>query len=86
MARQTLRDLVRDGALPVGTELIHPGRQHPDQRAVVVGDGIEFQGKVYDSPSGAARAATGTTAENGWRFWRLRDSGQLLGDLRTPEK
>lgn len=39
-------------------------------------------GKVYASPSGAARAVTGTAAENGWVWWRVRSSDKTLRDLR----
>jgi hypothetical protein len=84
MASRSLLDLVRDGTLPVGTELYHRLLQHPDRTitAVVVAGGIEYRGAVYVSPSGAARAAAGH-AENGWRYWRLQNSGQLLDDLCT---
>lgn len=86
MASRSLLDLVRDGTLPVGTELYHRLLRHPDRTitAVVVADGIEFRGAVYVSPSGAARAAAGH-AENGWRYWRLQSSGKLLDDLGTKD-
>jgi hypothetical protein len=85
MASPSLLDLVHDGTLPVGTELYHHGlRRHAERTvtAVVVADGIEFRGTVYASPSGAARAAADTEA-NGWQYWRLRNGGQTLSDLRT---
>jgi hypothetical protein len=86
MAAQSLLDLVRDGTLPLGTELYHRLLQHHDRAitAVVVAAGIEFGGAVYVSPSAAARAAAGH-AENGWRYWRLRSGGQLLADLRAKD-
>jgi hypothetical protein len=34
------------------------------------GLGWQVNGQVYASPSGAARAVTGT-AINGWAFWRI---------------
>jgi hypothetical protein len=87
MASRSLLDLVRDGTLPVGTELYHRRLQYPNDRsiaAVVVAGGIEFGGAVYVSPSGAARAAAGH-AENGWRYWRLRSSDQRLDDLDAED-
>jgi restriction system protein len=33
---------------------------------------VEWNGQVYGSPSGAAKAAKGVTAVNGWKFWRYQ--------------
>lgn len=84
MARHSLQDLVRSGAITVGTEVYHPGRQHPDRSVTgrITAAGIEVAGKVYASPSGAARAVTGGGAENGWRWWRVKPDGRTLADLR----
>ena len=73
--------------LPVGAPLFAPyaGKIY---EAVVVKGGIEFEGKVYDSPTSAGRAVkkkarglVGSAAStNGREFWRLRDpsNGQLI--------
>lgn len=34
---------------------------------------VKWNGQVYDSPSGAAKAAKGVTAVNGWKFWRYQE-------------
>ncbi|MBK6708880.1 MAG: restriction endonuclease [Chloroflexi bacterium] len=34
---------------------------------------VKWNGQVYDSPSGAAKAAKGVTAVNGWKFWRYQN-------------
>jgi hypothetical protein len=40
---------------------------------------ILYNKKVYNSPSSAARAITGTEA-NGWRYWKYeRTSGEWVG-------
>ncbi len=41
-------------------------------KAAVVHGGLEFNGKKYTSPSGAAMEATGNNV-NGWRFWEYLD-------------
>lgn len=84
MARK-LTDLISDGTLPVGTELYHPARRHADRAvtASIAAGGIEVAGKVYASPSGAARAVTGTVAENGWAWWRVKATGRPIAELRT---
>ncbi len=53
-------------------------------KAVVRGSGfIKFDGKLFGSPSSAARAIT-NKASNGWRFWHFREGGELkrLSELR----
>jgi hypothetical protein len=65
----SILDLVDSGLLPVGTILI-PVREEVD----AIGE-IDDQGQIiiddesFDSPSGAARAATGRGL-NGWIFWQ----------------
>ncbi|MGI9251059.1 MAG: hypothetical protein ACR2PR_07660 [Pseudohongiellaceae bacterium] len=41
---------------------------------------IEFNGSIYQTPSGAAKAAKGGQEANGWMFWRYKDpkSGELF--------
>jgi Restriction Enzyme Adenine Methylase Associated len=82
-----LTDLIAAGRLPVGTEVYHQARRHADRAVVgrVQAGGIEVNGTVYASPSGAARAVSGTTAENGWTWWRVRSTGKVLAELRPKE-
>jgi Restriction Enzyme Adenine Methylase Associated/Protein of unknown function (DUF2924) len=48
-------------------------RQGQEYRATVRTDGrISYRGRRYDSPTAAAKAATGTS-RNGWTFWRYRN-------------
>ncbi len=53
-------------------------------RAVLRRDGkIKYAQKLYESPSGAARAATSASI-NGWDFWHYRSKGKWipLGNIR----
>jgi len=60
--------------------LLHKGQTHV---ASVHRDGtIHYQGRVFASPSGAARAITGVAA-NGWRVWQYQRSGAEWVPLRT---
>jgi hypothetical protein len=74
-----LARLIRSERLSVGDELFHPAGQYrgADIVATIAGDGLEVNGKAYPSPSTAARAAVGYSA-NGWMFWRLRSTCELL--------
>ena len=47
---------------------------------------ISFEGKLYDTPTAAAKAATRRPTINGWTFWRFRNSEGdwvKLRELRT---
>jgi hypothetical protein len=87
MAGRLLLQLIADGRLPTGTELFHPARLHSDSEVTgwVVPGGIEVNGHVYRSPSTAARAVTRSAGENGWLWWRLRETGLPLAVLRGHE-
>jgi hypothetical protein len=79
-----LLELIRTGRLRAGTKLHHRSRRHAERNveATVVSGGIKLRGRVFDSPSGAARFITGAPVD-GWTFWRLPD-GSYLNELRTP--
>jgi len=76
-----LKHLLQAGLLSVGTALTAPnGKDHDTGGVVLAGGRIEVEGKIFDSPSGAARHVRGRAA-NGWTFWRVPD-GRRLEDLR----
>jgi hypothetical protein len=78
-----LLGLIATGRLRVGTTLHHRGRQSSGRNgleATVVKDGIRFDGRVYRTPSAAAKSVTGKPVD-GWNFWRTPD-GKQLSELR----
>jgi hypothetical protein len=83
MASDELLALICHGKLAVGATLLHRGRgdQPKDATATVVSEGLRMKGKVYATPSAAARAVTHKPVD-GWLFWKLPD-GQPLASLRT---
>jgi len=68
-----------------GGKMIYATYQGKDYKAWVNSNGrISFDGKFYDSPSVAGKAAR-KKSTNGWRFWKYKDKGGKLrpiGDLR----
>ena len=63
--------------------LVATNRHHKDCVARVEADGqISVDGVSYESPSAAARVASGKKSVNGWYYWRVRDSRRLL-DVRA---
>jgi hypothetical protein len=81
--RAELTGLIESGKLKVGTVLYHRGRRYKDRdvTAKVVSKGIEFRGRVFDNPTAAAGSVV-DGAVNGWVFWRIQESDQLLSVLR----
>lgn len=84
-----------DLALLVSEGMIEPGAILVARAAVLKGataavglDGRIFIGDVgYDTPSAAGNAANSEGLYlggiNGWRFWKLKDSGKSLWDVRN---
>jgi hypothetical protein len=77
-----IADLMTGGALQAGMTLYARRKQHLDRTAVLLADGgFDVDGVRYGSPSGAARAVTGSS-ENGWSFWLVdKASRQSLTDV-----
>jgi Restriction Enzyme Adenine Methylase Associated len=84
VAYPRLIDLINAGSIPIGTRLFHRGRRESERsvEGVIQAGGIEVRGQVFKTPSGAARAVSGTGAENGWRWWRVAPNGEMLSKLR----
>lgn len=77
----TLKDLVANGYLAVGTILVSREGTFERRSATVTADGLlEMDGTSYDTPSGAGKEVLGR-AVNGWSFWRLPEGGKLI-DIR----
>ena len=77
---------IRDGRLPVGTQLNHRLSRSSGETvtAVVVEDGLRIGKRTFQTPSGAARSITGKPVD-GWKFWRL-PNGSRLDSLRAGER
>ena len=77
---KSLRGLLRD------YQRIYANYKGRDYKAKVLRSGtIKFNGKLYNSPTGAAKVIIARGAVNGWDFWKYKDkSGDLrrIADLR----
>ena len=74
-------------SLPLPIQAEHKGQVYKAELLDMDGN-VRYEGKVYDTPSGAAKAvAVDWKAVNGWAFWRFyeKQSGQWqqIGTLRT---
>ncbi|MFC2053492.1 hypothetical protein ACFLV7_04220 [Chloroflexota bacterium] len=71
---------------PLPIQVEHKGKVYNAELLDLKGN-IKYAGRVYDSPSGAAKAvAVDWKSVNGWAFWRFLDkeSGKwgIIGNLR----
>jgi len=83
----TLNELIKSGVLPIGTELIWKRRiQGKIHTATVVRNAIQTSdGKLHKSPSGAARHLNSGKPVDGWKVWKMKDSGLLIDTFRTKD-
>jgi hypothetical protein len=73
----SLADLLTAGLLQPGQELQF--RKSAGKRAQIAGDGtIVFEGRAYQSPSTAGRAAAGGASTNGWVSWYVNRAGEWI--------
>jgi|DEB19_MinimDraft_3_1074340.scaffolds.fasta_scaffold74007_2 hypothetical protein len=78
-----ISDLIAQGLMTVGTQLVWNRRNGKNFTAEVLANGAikTSDGRSHKSPSGAARSLVGRPVD-GWTVWRTSD-GTPLGELRT---
>ena len=78
-------ELIHSGVLPIGTELIWTRRvQRETHTATVAYNAIKTaDGKLHKSPSGAARHVNNGKPVDGWKVWKIKETGVLIDTLRT---
>jgi hypothetical protein len=83
----TLNELIRSGVLPIGTELIWKRRIQGETHTSIVTHGAirTSDGKLHKSPSGAARHLNNGKPVDGWKVWRIKESGILIDTLRIKD-
>jgi hypothetical protein len=81
----TLRDLLDAGLLTTGEALIPPPRGKSRSAKVTQSGTIQVDNVEYVTPSGAAKASSGNSAEPGWEYWSVDRSGvrTTLFELRS---
>jgi hypothetical protein len=79
----SLAQLVESGRIPEGTVLSWPRpRLDEEYQVEVLADGRlkAEDGRVFDTPSGAAVTLSGATSYDGWDAWRMPD-GTRIGEI-----
>lgn len=80
----TLQQLLGAGLIAPGERLISTNGSWPASAVITEDAHIEYNGRRFDTPSGAAMAVKDGPA-NGWDFWAVERSGgsERLSTLRT---
>lgn len=84
--RVSFADLVRDGVLRPGEQLVIHHRSGKQSVATVTKAGALRVGRQeFSSPSRAASATLGGTEINGWVMWKCHRNGEWrhINELRT---
>jgi hypothetical protein len=78
-------ELIKAGIIPIGTELVWKRRvQGETHTATVAHNSIRTaDGKLHKTPSGAARHLNNGKPVDGWKVWKIKDSGILIDLLRN---
>lgn len=79
------KSVFKDGLIGEGTELIWERRRQGDIHFAIIVNGLikTADGKLHRTPSGAARHLNGNKPVDGWKVWKIRNSGILLDSLRN---
>lgn len=81
-------ELVKSGAIPNGTVLVWQRRvQGKTHTAIVSLNAIRtVDGKLHKSPSGAARHVNNGKPVDGWKVWKIEQSGLLIDTIRLKPR
>jgi hypothetical protein len=81
----SVKNLIKVGAIQVGDIIVWNRKK----QGVIVELTVELNGKfksmdgkLFGSPTAAAKNFNGAVEINGWRVWRLKRTGEALDDVR----
>ncbi len=81
----SMKNLIKVGAVQVGDILVwNRKNQGVIEELTVDSNGKlkSFDGKIFGSPTAAAKNFNGGVAINGWRVWRIKRTSEALHDVR----
>lgn len=81
----SLKELQKLGLLLEGDILIWKRKSVAHNHEAAIGKNgtiVLSNGKVFSSPSAAAKELNGGVSVNGWKAWRLKSTGKYLAELR----
>ena len=81
MVRKNLSELIKSGHLKEGQEFILQIKSFNEEfkvRLTKSGKLESINGKIFSTPTSAAKSCNGGKSVNGWRVWRSVESGETL--------
>lgn len=81
----SLKNLIKVGAVQVGDILVWNRKNQGVIEELTVdsnGNLESIDGKVFGSPTAAAKNFNGGVAINGWRVWTIKRTSEALDDVR----
>ncbi len=81
----SMRNLINVGAIQVGDILIWNRKNQGVTEELTVDSSGKLNsndGKIFGSPTAAAKNFNGGVAINGWRVWTIKRTGEALDDVR----
>jgi hypothetical protein len=83
-----LQDLQKLGLLTEGQEIILKRKSGLETILATIGKNgtiVLSDGRVFRTPTSAAKELNGGMSVNGWKAWRLKSNGKYLSDLRPAK-
>lgn len=84
MARKNLSELLRSGALKEGQEFVFTTKDLSEDCKVKLTKfgGLEsVNGRVFSTPTSAAKSFNGGKSVNGWRVWRSVETNETILEI-----
>ena len=84
MVRKKLNDLIKLGILKEGQYFVFQIKGLNGEynvRLTKTGKLESLNGKIFSTPTSAAKSYNGGKSVNGWRVWRSVDSGETLFEI-----
>lgn len=80
-----MKVLIKAGAIQVGDILVWNRKNHGETVELTIEANGKLKtndGKVFGTPTAAAKNFNGGVAINGWRVWKIKRTNEALDDLR----
>lgn len=80
-----MKSLIMSGSIQPGDILVWNRRSIGENIELIIDSSGKLKandGKVFGTPTAAAKNFNGGMAINGWRVWKIKRTGQALDELR----
>jgi len=81
----SMKNLIKVGAIQVGDIVVWNRKNYGAIEELTIdlnGKLRSIDGRIFGSPTAAAKNFNGGIAINGWRVWRIKRTGEALDEVR----